>query len=139
MAKTKTTDTGASVEEFINSFANTEQKRVDSHELIKIMQRITGFKPRMWGPSIIGFGSYHYKYESGHEGDAPMIGFSPRKAEFSLYAFTGAEEHQYLLKNLGKFKTGKACIYFKKLSDLDQNELEKLIKESIKYLKARYG
>ena len=139
MAKTKTTDTGASVEEFINSFANTEQKRADSYELIKIMQRITGFKPRMWGPSIIGFGSYHYKYESGHEGDAPMIGFSPRKAEFSLYAFTGAEEHQYLLKNLGKFKTGKACIYFKKLSDLDQNELEKLIKESIKYLKARYG
>ena len=87
MAKTKTAETTANVEEFINSFANTEQKRQDSFELLKIMQDVTGFKPKMWGPSIIGFGSYHYKYESGHEGDAPLVGFSPRKAEFSLISF----------------------------------------------------
>ena len=139
MAKNKTTDTGASVDEFLNSLVDAEQKRQDSYALIKILEKATGFKPKMWGPSIIGFGTYHYKYDSGHEGDAPMVGFSPRKAEFSLYAFTGAEEHQHLLKNLGKFKVGKACIYFKKLSDLDQNELEKLVKETITYLKAKYG
>ena len=139
MAKTKTAETTANVEEFINSFANTEQKRQDSVELLKIMQDVTGFKPKMWGPSIIGFGSYHYKYESGHEGDAPLVGFSPRKAEFSLYAYSGLKEHEHLLKDLGKFKVGKVCIYFKKLSDINQNELKKLIKESIKYLQAKYG
>ena len=139
MAKTKTAETTANVEEFINSFANTEQKRQDSFELLKIMQDVTGFKPKMWGPSIIGFGSYHYKYESGHEGDAPLVGFSPRKAEFSLYAYSGLKEHEHLLKDLGKFKVGKVCIYFKKLSDINQNELKKLIKESIKYLQAKYG
>ena len=124
MAKTKTAETTANVEEFINSFANTEQKRQDSFELLKIMQDVTGFKPKMWGPSIIGFGSYHYKYESGHEGDAPLVGFSPRKAEFSLYAYSGLKEHEHLLKDLGKFKVGKVCIYFKKLSDINQNELK---------------
>jgi hypothetical protein len=139
MAKTKTTFTNANVEEFINSFANTEQKRQDSFELLKIIQGITGFEPVMWGPTIIGFGSYHYKYASGHEGDAPLIGFSPRKAEFSLYAYTGLKEHEYLLENLGKFKVTKACIYFKKLSDINQNELKKLIKASIKYVQAKYG
>jgi hypothetical protein len=139
MAKTKTAETTANVEEFINSFANTEQKRQDSFELLKIMQDITGFKPKMWGPTIIGFGSYHYKYESGHEGDAAIVGFSPRKAEFSLYAFTGLKEHEYLLKNLGKFKIGKVCIYFKKLSDLNQPELKKLIKESVKHTQEKYG
>ncbi|NOT74219.1 MAG: DUF1801 domain-containing protein [Cyclobacteriaceae bacterium] len=138
MAKTKTAETKVNVEEFINSFATTEEKRQDSFELVKIMQEITGHKPKMWGPSIIGFGSYHYKYESGHEGDSPLMGFSPRKAEFSLYAYTGLREHEYLLDNLGKIKVGKACIYFKKLSDLDQKELKKLIKETIKYMKANY-
>lgn len=139
MAKNKTTETSADVEEFINSFANTDQKRQDSFELLKMMQSVTGFEPKMWGPSIIGFGSYHYKYESGHEGDAPLVGFSPRKAEFSLYAFTGLEEHEHLLKSLGKYKTGKACIYFKKLSDINQNELKKLINETSKYLQTKYG
>jgi hypothetical protein len=138
MAKTKTTERSANVQEFINSFANTEQKRLDSYELLKIMQDVTGFEPRMWGPSIVGFGSYHYKYESGHEGDAPLVGFSPRKTEFSLYAYTGSEEHEHLLLNLGKFKVGKACIYFKKLSDINQVELKKLIKETIKYLQSKY-
>ena len=100
MAKIKTTETTASVEEFINSFANTEQKRQDSFELLKIMQDTTGFQPKMWGPSIIGFGSYHYKYNSGHEGDMAMVGFSPRKAEFSLYAYSGLKEHESLCRRL---------------------------------------
>lgn len=138
MAKTKTRETTANVEEFISSFANTEQKRQDSYELMKLMQNVTGHEPKMWGPTIIGFGSYHYVYESGHEGDAPLVGFSPRKAEFSLYAYSGLKQHEHLLLNLGKFKVGKACIYFKKLSDIDQKELKKLIKETIKYLKATY-
>ena len=88
----------------------------------------------MWGPSIIGFGSYHYKYASGHEGDAPLIGFSPRKAAFSLYVFSPTQENEQLLDGLGKFKMGKACIYVKKLSDLNLDALEKLCKYSIAYL-----
>jgi hypothetical protein len=139
MAKNKTTETAANVEDFINSFADTEQKRKDSFELLKLMKSETGHDPKMWGPSIVGFGSYHYKYESGHEGDAPLIGFSPRKGAISLYAFTGLEEHEHLLANLGKFKKGKACIYVKKLSDINQNELKRLIKETINYLQLRYG
>jgi hypothetical protein len=97
MAKNKTTVTGKDVLQFISEFADTEQKRKDSHELIKLMQSVSGHKPHMWGPSIIGFGSYHYKYASGHEGDAPMLGFSPRKAAISLYVFTGLDKHKHLL------------------------------------------
>jgi hypothetical protein len=92
----------------------------------------------MWGPSIVGFGSYHYKYESGHEGDAPMVGFSPRKAAISLYVFSGLKDHEYLLDGLGKFTMGKACIYVKKLSDIHQPVLIKIMQESIKYLKEKY-
>jgi len=139
MAKTKTTETTVNVNDFIQSFANSDQKREDSLELLKVLQDLTGFEPKMWGPTIIGFGSYHYNYESGHEGDAPLIGFSPRKAEFSLYAFTGLAEHEHLLENLGKFKVGKACIYFKKLSDINQPALKKLVKETISYLQKKYG
>ena len=139
MAEIKTKQTDADVHEFINSFANTEQKRKDSFELIKLMQKITGFEPKMWGPSIIGFGSYHYKSDrSSQEGDWPLIGFSPRKAAISLYVYTGNPKHEHLLKNLGKFKMGKACIYIKKLSDIDQNELKNLIKETIKFLESKY-
>lgn len=138
MAQNKTQKTGADVEEFINSFANTEQKRQDSFELIRLMKAATGHEPRMWGPTIVGFGSYHYKYASGHEGDAPLVGFSPRKAEISLYVFTGLEEHEDLLKNLGKFKMGKACIYIKKLSDINPDVLNRLMKQTIKYLTEKY-
>ncbi|PWH86703.1 DUF1801 domain-containing protein [Brumimicrobium oceani] len=139
MAKNKTQETEQNVEEFIESFANTEQKKQDSFELIKLMKEVTDFEPKMWGPSIIGFGSYHYKYASGHEGDAPLVGFSPRKAEISLYVFTGAEEHEYLLENLGKFRKGKSCIYIKKLENIDQEELKKVMRETIKYLNQIYG
>ena len=139
MAKNKTAETGKSVTGFIKEFTDSEQKQKDSHELIKLMKAATGFEPKMWGPSIIGFGNYHYKYDSGHEGDAPLLGFSPRKAAISLYVFTGLEEHKHLLEGLGKFKMGKACIYVNKLSDIDQQKLKKLMKASIKYLKEKYG
>lgn len=139
MAELKTKQTSADVTEFINTFADTEQKRKDSFELLKLMQDFTGFEPKMWGPSIIGFGSYHYKSErSRQEGDWPLIGFSPRKAAISLYVFTGAKEHEYLLKDLGKFKLGKACIYVKKLSDINQDALKKLMNETIDFMKAKY-
>lgn len=139
MAKNKTAVTSKNVLDFINEFADTEQKRKDSYELLNLMQDISGYEAKMWGPSIIGFGSYHYKYKSGHEGDAPLIGFSPRKAAISLYVFTGLEEHENLLNDLGKYKMGKACIYIKKLSDIDREKLVKLMTETIKYLKLKYG
>lgn len=138
MAKTKTTFTEVDVEEFIKTFANSQQKIDDSFELIKLMSEISGQPPQMWGPTIVGFGCYHYKYKSGHEGDAPILGFSPRKAEFSLYVFTGLEEHEYLLKDLGKFKMGKACIYVKKLSDINIDALKILMQESINYISEKY-
>ena len=139
MAELKTKQTNADVIDFINTFADTEQKRNDSLALLKLMQDITGFKPKMWGESIIGFGSYHYKSErSRQEGDWFLVGFSPRKAAISLYVFTGLKEHEYLLKDLGKFKMGKACIYIKKLSDINQEVLGKMIRETIVFLQSRY-
>ncbi|MEE4215483.1 MAG: DUF1801 domain-containing protein [Bacteroidales bacterium] len=140
MAELKTKQNDANVIDFINSFASTEQKRQDSFELIRIMEDLTGFEPKMWGSSIIGFGSYHYKSErSRQEGDWPLVGFSPRKTAISLYVYTGAEEHKYLLDDLGKFKMGKACIYVKKLSDINLEALEKLIMTTINYLHSKYG
>lgn len=138
MAKNKTTETEVSVADFINSFADTEQKRKDSFDLIALMSHVSGYEPKMWGPSIIGFGNYHYKYASGHEGDAPLIGFSPRKAAISLYVFTGLPEHESYLNGLGKFKMGKACIYVKKLADIDQEVLTILMKASINSITSKY-
>ena len=139
MAKNKTTETNQDVRDFIFSFTDSVQKQKDSLALIELMQEISGFAPKMWGPSIIGFGNYHYKYASGHEGDAPLIGFSPRKVALSLYVFTGLAEHEHLLNNLGKFKMGKACIYVKKLDDIDLNELRNLMSKTIEYLHLTYG
>ena len=121
-----------SVIDFVNSFVDKEEKKQDTFHLIELMQEWSGFEPRMWGPTIIGFGRYHYKYASGHEGDAPLIGFSPRKAEFSLYVTDPGHDYTTLLDKLGKYKMGKACIYFKKLADLNLDTLEKLCKETIK-------
>lgn len=118
MAKNKTTETAINVIDFINSYVDNDQKKEDSLRLIGLMKEWSRFEPKMWGPTIIGFGSYHYKYKSGHEGDAPIIAFSPRKAEFSLYVFYPSEDNKHLLDNLGKFKMGKACIYIKKLDDI---------------------
>lgn len=133
-AKNKTTETEVNVNDFINAFVDNEQKKQDSFRLIELMREWSGFEPKMWGSTIIGFGQYHYKYASGHEGDAPLIGFSPRKAEFSLYITAPGTDNEKLLDELGKYKMGKACIYFKKLSDLDLDVLEKLSKASIRYL-----
>lgn len=137
MAKNKTVETSDNVMQFINSVEN-DQKRDDSKRLIEIMSDVTALPPKMWGASIVGFGSYHYKYDSGHEGDAPLVGFSPRKAAFSLYVFTGLPEHEGLLEGLGKFTMGKACIYVKRLADIDQNVLTDLMRETVSFLRSRY-
>ena len=129
--KNKTAETEVDVTDFINSFVENEQKKQDSFRLIELMSEWSGFEPKMWGPTIIGFGSYHYKYATGHEGDAPLLGFSPRKAEFSLYVYTPGSHNKNFLDKLGKYKMGKACIYFKKLSDLNLDTLEKLSKATI--------
>ncbi|MBM7561447.1 DUF1801 domain-containing protein [Fusibacter tunisiensis] len=140
MSELKTKENDADVYAFIDAYANTEQKKSDSYELIKLMTLVTGEPPRMWGTSIIGFGKYHYKSErSSQEGDWPIIGFSPRKTALSLYVFTGLEEHESMLTDLGKFKKGKACIYVKKLSDIDVTVLEKLMRFTVDFMKRTYG
>lgn len=113
MSKPKTTYTGQNVMDFINEFVDSGQKKSDSLRLIELMQEWSESEPKMWGPTIIGFGSYHYKYPSGHEGDAPVLGFSPRKAAFSLYVYSDTEKSRHVLPDLGKFTMGKACIYVK--------------------------
>lgn len=134
MAKNKTTETELNVPDFIESYVDNAQKKADSHKLIESMSAWSGFKPKMWGPTIIGFGNYHYKYASGHEGDAPLLGFSPRKAQFSLYVYSQTPKSKRLLEDLGKYKMGKACIYVKKLADINIEVLEKLCAETIAYL-----
>lgn len=140
MAEIKTKQNSANVEDFINRFADTEQKRKDGFELLKIMQDFTGYEPKMWGPAIIGFGQYHYKSErSRQEGDWPLVGFSPRKAAISLYVYSGCSGQEELLKELGKFKMGKGCIYVKRLSDINQETLKKMMKTTIDFLQSKYG
>lgn len=134
MAKNKTAETNVSVDDFIDSFVDNEQKKADSYKLIELLKEWSGFEPKMWGPSIIGFGNYHYTYESGHEGDAPLLGFSPRKSAFSLYVYSPVKEHEHFLDELGKFKMGKACIYVKRLSDINIETLEKMSKATLEYL-----
>ncbi len=134
MAKTKTTYTGENVTDFINSYVDNEQKKADSFRLIELMQEWSSAEPKMWGATIIGFGNYHYKYASGHEGNAPVLGFSPRRAAFSLYVYSDTERSKLLLAELGKFKMGKACIYVKRLSDINITALQELSRESINYI-----
>ena len=130
MADNKTKPTKLSVAAFIDTLTDPV-RRSDAKALIKLMQNAAGEKPRMWGPSIIGFGSYHYKYESGREGDMPVIAFSPRKAATVLYGVNGFGEAKALLARLGKHSTGKGCLYIKKLADVDQHILETLIVKSL--------
>lgn len=137
MAKNKTTETTSSVADFINTVDDVT-KRNDAFELVKLMQNETGFEPKMWGPNIIGFGSYHYKYASGHEGDAPLVAFSPRKAAISLYLYPSFENKEDLLSKLGKHTAGKGCIYIKKITDIDVEILKKMISLSVQYLKELY-
>lgn len=138
MAKIKTTYTAQNVSDFINSFVENEQKKADSWQLIKLFSDWSGAEPIMWGPSIIGFGNYHYKYASGHEGDAPVLSFSPRKDALTLYIYSDTEKNQQLLTQLGKYKKSKACIYVKKLSDIHIDILKEICLESIKFLGEQY-
>lgn len=139
MAEIKTKQNDADVATFINTFAETELKKKDSFELLKLMQNLTGFEPKMWGGTIIGFGSYHYKSErSRQEGDWPLIGFSPRKAAISLYVYSGCAGQEALLNELGKFRMGKGCIYVKKLSDIDIEILKIMMQQTIEFLQTKY-
>ncbi|GGD43205.1 hypothetical protein GCM10011514_03930 [Emticicia aquatilis] len=137
MATNKTTETQASISDFINQI-NDETKRSDAFKLVDIFKKYTGFEAILWGPSIIGFGSYHYKYASGHEGDAPLAAFSPRASAISLYLHVPAEQREELLQKLGKTKSGKGCIYVKKLSDINLDVLNELIDISVSSLKKLY-
>lgn len=134
MAYAKTTYTPQNVIDFISSFVDNDQKKADSLLLIELMQKWSDSEPKMWGPSIIGFGNYHYKYASGHQGDAPVLSFSPRKAALTFYVYSDTEKSKKLLADLGKFKISKACIYAKKLSDINLPILKELCIESIKYI-----
>jgi hypothetical protein len=137
MYELKTKETDNSVIEFIEQIENPK-KREDAYRLLDIFTETTGFEAKMWGPSIIGFGSYHYKYESGHEGDMALVGFSPRKAKISLYFEPGAPKREELLNQFGKHTTGKACVYVNKLADVDVDVLKALIKESVSFTQEKY-
>ncbi len=134
MAENKTKPTKVSVKKFIEAVTD-EQKQKDSFVLVNLMKKITKEEPKMWGPSIIGFGRFHYKYQSRHEGDSCLAGFSPRKAAISIYLYCGSKQSDLYLKKLGKFKKGIACLYVKKLEDIDIKVLRELIAESVKYIK----
>ncbi len=137
MSSNKTIPTKQSVSDFLNGIEGVE-KKADAYKLLEMMESITGEKPVMWGPSIIGFGSYHYKYDSGREGDMLLTGFSPRTQNFSLYVGAGSPAVKPLLKKLGKHSTGKSCLYIKRLSDIDEEVLKEIIESSHKYYKEKY-
>lgn len=137
MAELKTKKNTTSVEGFLKKVKDSQRKE-DCFKVLELMKRVTGEKPLMWGSSIVGFGSYHYVYATGREGDWPLTGFSPRAQNLTLYIMPGFDRYDELMKRLGKFKTGKSCLYLKKLDDVDQIVLEKLISESVKYMKKKY-
>ena len=137
MQKNKAAGIVISVTNFINAVKD-ETKRKDSHSLIDIIKKQTGLEPKMWGPSIVGFGNYHYKYDSGHEGDSPLVGFSPRVSAITLYFSGDFEERHHLLEKFGKHTTGKGCIYVKKLNDINIETLEKMIAMQIKHINKLY-
>jgi hypothetical protein len=133
MAELKTKKTNDSVEAFLNSVEH-DKRRADAFKVLELMKEVTGKEPKMWGSSIVGFGDYHYKYESGREGDWFLTGFSPRKQNLSLYIMAGFDEYNELLDKLGKYKTGKACLYINKLEDVDLPTLKQLVKKSAEHV-----
>jgi hypothetical protein len=137
MAANKTKPTKLSVAAYIDALTD-DAKRADAKALVKLMQSATGEKPKMWGPSIVGFGSCHYTYESGREGDMPLAGFSPRKAATVLYGMTGTSDAEALLAKLGKHTAGKGCLYIKKLADVDHKVLEALVVKSVAARRSRH-
>ena len=134
MSDIKTKKNDDDVEAFLNAVEN-ERRKEDSFEVLKLMTEITGEAPKMWGSSIIGFGDYHYKYESGREGDWFIAGFSPRKQNLTLYIMAGFDEYDTLLSQLGKHKTGKSCLYINKLADVDMDVLKKLVTSSVEHMR----
>lgn len=137
MAENKTKPTQVSVAEFLDSVPNA-QRRDDAKQVCAMMERLSGYKPVMWGPSIVGFGSYHYKYDSGREGDAARIGFSPRSTSLVLYLVDGYKGKEEQLARLGKHKTGVSCLYVNKLADVDRAVLEEMITDSLAYMDEKY-
>ena len=137
MAETKTRPAEVSVDAFLEGVAHPV-RRADGKALREMMERVTGEKATMWGPSIIGFGSYHYRYASGHEGEAARIGFSPRDRELVLYLACGAPRAPALMERLGKHRTSVACLYVKRLADVDESVLEELVRESLDYMREKY-
>ena len=138
MADNKTKPTDASVEDYIASRANAQQ-RTDCRELMALLKKVTRHSPRMWGPSIVGYGSYRYTYESGRTGEAPLAAFAIRGRELVVYVMADGEEQRSLLSRLGKHRMGKVCLYFRQLADLDRSALEKLVIGSIAEARRRYG
>lgn len=138
MAEPKTKPTKESVVKFLNAIED-ETKRKDCKTVTKLMEEVTGEKAVMWGTSIVGFGSYHYKYASGQEADWPRAGFSPRKQNLTIYIMGGFEKHPELMEKLGKYTTSKGCLYIKRLADIHLPTLKKLVRESVKYVKKTYG
>lgn len=137
MADMKTVKTKASVAAFLKSVENPK-RREDAKTIKKLMDKITGWKAKMWGPSIVGYGQYHYKYDSGREGDFMVTGFSPRKQALTVYIMPGFSNYDDLMAKLGKYKTGRSCLYINKLEDVDMKVLETLIRKSIAYMKKKY-
>ena len=137
MAENTTKPETADVQAFLAA-VEPEQRRADAEAVCELMARVTGRPPVMWGTSIVGFGAYHYRYESGREGDAPITGFSPRKAALVLYVMGGFPQHDELMVKLGKYTTGKSCLYIKRLADVDLGVLEALVAESVAYVRASY-
>jgi len=135
MAEPKTKLNDGNVRDFLNEVED-EKKRNDSFKILKLMQEVTGEEPKMWGTSIVGFGSYHYKYASGREGDWMLTGFSPRKQSLTLYIMSGFEQYDDLLSKLGKYSTGKSCLYIKKTEDVDMDVLRELVKLSSEHVAA---
>jgi nucleoid DNA-binding protein len=138
MAELKTKENDANVEAFLNTVSDEIQK-ADAKRIMQIMQEVTGEKPKMWGVSIFGFGRYHYKYASGRVGDWMLCGISSRKQSISVYILSGLDHFDDLLQKLGKYKSGKGCLYIKRLADIDLNVLKSIIQESVDYLKRTYS
>jgi len=136
MSDTKTRPTDADVEAFLNKVENKTRKE-DSFTVMEMMKEVTKMNPVMWGSSVVGFGSYHYKYKTGREGDMPLIGFSPRKQNLTLYIMDGFENRDEILEKLGKYKLGKSCLYINKLQDVDLSVLKEMMQKSLDYMKTQ--
>jgi len=137
MAELKTKKTEESVVAFLDKIEYVK-KRLDCYAILNLMKSVTGFEPKMWGESIIGFGSYHYKYATGHEGDMPLAAFAPRKNNLTIYIMPGFERYEALMAKLGKYKTGKSCLYIKSMNDVDPLVLRELVAESAHFMQQLY-